>query len=60
MAGAAFFPSRHAEDVILVLLAAPAAHGRREPIVPLEHFSLPLCVQIFLMQPCTGRASRPS
>ena len=38
MAGAPFFPSRHAEDVILVLLAAPAAHGRREQIVPLEHF----------------------
>ena len=37
MAGAPFFPSRHAEDVILVLLAAPAAHGRREQIAPLVH-----------------------
>ena len=37
MARAPFFLSRHAENVIWMAWAPPAAHGRREQIVPLQH-----------------------
>lgn len=37
-AQAAFFSSRHAENVILVCRAPPAAHGRRDQVGPFQHF----------------------
>ena len=52
MARAPVFTSRHAENVILMARAPPAAHGRREQVAPLQH--LLGCGQLEDVKKCCG------
>jgi hypothetical protein len=58
MARAPVFTSRHAENVILMARAPPAAHGRREQVAPLQH--LLGCGQLEDVKKCCGGGTFPA